>query len=158
MATKQVTKAYDESAEFPESWIWEDDGPLVSGRFVRFDRGRTKDYGDKVIVVLDVDGEQRSVWLMTTVLHGKLHDELEQRPGHRLESGERITIKRRQGQERERDRCLLEVRRRFPRRARADGREPVRRVQRRAAGRAGRGAQAVRRQAQEDGAGRHAGT
>jgi hypothetical protein len=91
MATSQPS---DELGEFPEAWRWNEHGAVVSGTFVKFDRGQTKDYGPKVIVVLDVDGEQRSIWLTATVLFGKFKDELGNRPEHCLEPGERITIKR----------------------------------------------------------------
>jgi hypothetical protein len=94
MATGQVAETYDEAGEFPRAWVFDDDGPLVRGRFVKFDRGQTRDFGPKVIAVLEVEGAQRSIWLTTAVLYGKFRDELQQRPGHRLEPGERITIKR----------------------------------------------------------------
>jgi hypothetical protein len=84
----------DELSEYPEAWLWDEHGPMVSGSFVRFARGQTRDYGKKVIAVLDVDGEQRSIWLTATVLFGKFRDELFDRPGHRLEPGERITVQR----------------------------------------------------------------
>jgi hypothetical protein len=84
----------DELSEHPEAWLWDEHGPVVSGTFVHFARGQTRDYGKKVIAVLDVGGEQRSIWLTATVLFGKFRDELLDRPGHRLEPGERITVKR----------------------------------------------------------------
>lgn len=93
MATEPVA-GYDETGEFPESWIWDQDGERVSGSFVSFTRGQTRDFGPKVIVVLDVESERRSIWLNTTVLHGRFRDELQQRPDHRLNDGERITIRR----------------------------------------------------------------
>jgi hypothetical protein len=94
MATEQTTEAYDQAGEFPESWIWDEDGETVSGSFVGFTRGQTRDFGPKVIVLLEVEGQRRSIWLNTTVLHGRVRDELQQRPGHRLNEGERITIRR----------------------------------------------------------------
>jgi hypothetical protein len=95
MATEQASEAYDETLEFPESWIWDQDGETVSGTFAGFTRGQTRDFGPKPIVVLDgVDGEPRSIWLTTAVLYGRFRDELQQRPDHRLNEGERITIRR----------------------------------------------------------------
>jgi len=82
------------SADYPRSWLWDEDGNLVSGSFVRFDEGVTKDFGSKVIVVLDVGGEERAVWLTTMVLHGRFSDELERRATKRLEVGERVVIER----------------------------------------------------------------
>jgi hypothetical protein len=80
--------------EYPESWFWEKDGDHITGRFVRFDRAPTKDYGMKAILVLDVDGILRSVWLTATVLYNKVRDEVASRPNQNLEPGERISIKR----------------------------------------------------------------
>ena len=95
MATKHVADAYDEAgAEYPESWIWDQDGETISGTFVEFTRGQTRAYGPKPIVVLEVEGHRRSVWLNTAVLFGRFKEELQERPEHRLVEGEQITIKR----------------------------------------------------------------
>jgi hypothetical protein len=94
VATEPTVQAQDETGDFPESWLWDQDGETVSGTFVGFTRGQTRDFGPKVIVVLEVDGERRSIWLNTTVLHGRFRDELQQRPDHRLNEAERITIRR----------------------------------------------------------------
>jgi hypothetical protein len=91
MATETVEA---ESAEYPKSWLWAEDGNLISGRFLRFDEGSTRDYGSKPIVVLDVDGQERSIWLTTSVLFNRFRDELERRASKRLEVGERIVIER----------------------------------------------------------------
>jgi hypothetical protein len=88
-------KQYDESGiDFPESWIWDEHGDRVSGTFVRFTRGQTKAYGARTIVVLAVDGVERSIWLSQTVLYNKFRDELRDRTDHSLEPGEAITIRR----------------------------------------------------------------
>ena len=94
MATLTAEQYDDSGLDFPESWIWDEHGERVSGTFVCFTRGHTKQYGPKTIVVLDVDGEQRSVWLSQTVVYNQFCDELRERPNHELTSGERITIKR----------------------------------------------------------------
>jgi hypothetical protein len=83
-----------EEREYPESWMWDEDGDRVSGRFVRFDRAPTRDYGMKAILVLDVDGVPRSVWLTATVLFNKVRDEVASRPKRNLEPGEQVSIKR----------------------------------------------------------------
>ena len=82
MATETVPA---ESAEYPKSWLWAEDGNLVSGRFLRFDEGTTREYGSKVIAVLDVGGEERGVWLTTNVLFNRFKDELERRSSKRIE-------------------------------------------------------------------------
>jgi hypothetical protein len=81
-------------ASFPRSWRWETDGELVSGRYLRFDSGPTRGYGRKPIIVLDLDGEERSIWLMQDVLYNRFRDELIGRPGRKLTVGERIVIRR----------------------------------------------------------------
>ena len=50
----------DESTRLPETWLWDDDGDVCSGRFVRFDKAATREYGKKLIMVLDVAGAERS--------------------------------------------------------------------------------------------------
>jgi hypothetical protein len=92
MAT--VPEALDQEREYPESWLWDEDGDHVAGRFVKFDRASTRDYGMKAILVLDVDGTKRSIWLTATVLHNKLRDEVAGRPGRNLNPGERVSIRR----------------------------------------------------------------
>jgi hypothetical protein len=82
-----------EQADFPRAWLWESDGNIESAKFVKFDKGMTKLYGAKPIVVLEVDGEERSVWLTTTVLFETFKRELESRESHALDPGETISIR-----------------------------------------------------------------
>lgn len=84
----------DEQPSYPKSWDWEVDGPTAAGTFVRFDSGPTKGYGHKPIVVLEIDEEERSIWILETALFGRFRDELAQRPGRKLTAGERIVIRR----------------------------------------------------------------
>ena len=84
----------DEEREFPESWIWSEHGDHVAGQFVAFDRGQTKEFGTKAILVLDVDGVKRSVWLTQTVLFNRVRDEVAKRPSKNLNPGERVSIRR----------------------------------------------------------------
>jgi hypothetical protein len=91
MSSETVTTG---SVEYPQSWLWAEDGNLVSGRFLRFEEGQTREYGSKPIVVLDVNGEERGVWLTTSVLFSRFRDELDRRASKRLEVGERIVIER----------------------------------------------------------------
>jgi transcriptional regulator with XRE-family HTH domain len=60
---------------------------------VEFDEGPTA-YGDKPILVLEVDGEKRSVWLLETALQSRFADEVRKRPTGDLTPGERIIIHR----------------------------------------------------------------
>jgi hypothetical protein len=94
MVSDPTPKASDESAEFPKAWLWDEDGETVSGTFVGFTQGQTRNFGRKVIVLLEIEGERRSIWLNNTVLLGKFRDELQDRPEQRLSQGERITITR----------------------------------------------------------------
>lgn len=55
----------------PATWMWEEDGVEVIGRAVRKETAMTTE-GPCDILVLDVDGELRSVWLMHTALVSKL--------------------------------------------------------------------------------------
>src|SRR5829696_8026424 len=84
--------ATDESG-FPRSWRWDEDGRRVEGTFVRMDRGPTE-YGQRPIVVLDVGGVERSVWLNTDVVKAKFRDELVRRGGRRFDVGERLSVER----------------------------------------------------------------
>jgi hypothetical protein len=79
---------------FPEGWRWDLDGDVVSGKFVRWDKGATREYGKKLIMVLEVDGRERSVWLLQTALYERIRDELSERPDRRLAFGERVTVHR----------------------------------------------------------------
>jgi hypothetical protein len=80
--------------ERPRNWRWDEDGDDVAGRFLGWSVGRTQNYGPKKILILDVDGEPRSVWLFATALENKLKDEVFARPNADLNPGERIVIRR----------------------------------------------------------------
>ena len=84
----------DEATGYPETWKFDEHGDLVAGTFVRFDEGPTRDYGMRVILVLDVDGVERSVWLSQTALFNKVQDELNRRTSKTLEPGERVVVQR----------------------------------------------------------------
>jgi hypothetical protein len=79
---------------YPRSWRFDEDGDTVSGTFVRFDVAPTRDYGEKLILVLSAEGEEIGVWLLQTALESSIKDELARRSGHKLEPGERIVIRR----------------------------------------------------------------
>jgi hypothetical protein len=84
----------DEATGYPETWKFGDHGDLVAGTFVRFDEGPTREYGMRVILVLDVDGRERSVWLSQTALFNKVRDELNRRTSKTLDPGERVVVQR----------------------------------------------------------------
>jgi len=88
------TVPQQEEPVYPTAWLWDEDGSTVAGTFVKFDEGRTKEYGKKVICVLLVNGVERSIWLSQLALFSKFRDELETRPGNRLEVGERVVVQR----------------------------------------------------------------
>jgi hypothetical protein len=80
--------------EYPMSWMWDEDGDEVSGRHTHFSQGHTKDGTAVPIVVLQVDGEPRAVWLFHEALREQFLAEIKARPSGDLEPGERVTIKR----------------------------------------------------------------
>jgi len=59
---------------------------------VRLTSGPTKLYGRQPIVVLEVDGEERSVWLNRFVLRQAFKEEFERRGKVELTPGEEISI------------------------------------------------------------------
>lgn len=83
-----------ENDDYPANWIFDEHGETIAGTFLRFERGQTKNYGAKPIAVLEVDGQERSLWLNTAVLAGKFRDELQERPQRELVLGERIIVTR----------------------------------------------------------------
>jgi hypothetical protein len=89
MAAKQNTP--DET--FPATWRWDEHGRTVQGAYVRMDEAAT-DYGRRAIIVLNVNGEERSVWLFDTALVSKFQDQLATRPTGDFTAGERILIER----------------------------------------------------------------
>ena len=93
MTTPTVPEQADE-LEYPQSWIFDEDGELVAGTFVKFDEGQTKEYGSRVILVLEVDGQERGVWLSQMALFSRVRDELNRRTSKTLEPGERVVIQR----------------------------------------------------------------
>lgn len=101
MATVPETPAVDaapngdaDAPELPETWLWDEDGDACAGTFVRFDKGATREYGKKLILVLRVGGVERSVWLLQTALYSRIRDEIADRPERKLEAGERVLIHR----------------------------------------------------------------
>lgn len=103
MATKGKKEAESTvTVDYPKRWVFDEgskgdatwvDGELVDGRFVRFDQGRTE-FGVKPIVILEVDGVERSLWLLHDALFNRVRDELQRRSMPELVLGERIAIRK----------------------------------------------------------------
>jgi|SRR3954447_15254075 hypothetical protein len=85
--------ANDTTSQHPESWRWDDDGLEVVGTYLRMDEATT-DYGRRAIIVLDVAGAERGIWLSETALVSKFRDELSTRTSGDFAIGKRIEIKR----------------------------------------------------------------
>lgn len=86
------TESNSESG-YPPAWRFGEEGDIVEAAFVRFTTGPTKDYGRKPIVVLNIDGAERSVWLLHDVLFQAFRRELQTRPSKTLEQDESISIR-----------------------------------------------------------------
>jgi hypothetical protein len=107
-ATKQPGEPADPPPTTPQSQVWtgpagsyvvavgptwNEDGLTVSGGYVRLDEGPSV-YGLTPIVVLDVNGTERGIWLAQTALRQQFADELARRGERDFLPGERITIER----------------------------------------------------------------
>jgi hypothetical protein len=90
MADQETVAPAESEEEFPQNWRFDEDGAEVRGKFVKFDVGQTQEYGDCPIVVLNVDGEERSVWLFHSALRSKFQKEVNRRD---IEPGEQINIR-----------------------------------------------------------------
>jgi hypothetical protein len=91
------------TATYPKRWVFDKgdqgkadwvDGSTVDSRFVRFEQGRAGDYGLKPIVILEVNGVERSVWLLHDALYNRFRDELQRRSMPKLVLDERIVIEK----------------------------------------------------------------
>lgn len=77
---------------FPAYWDWEAEG-LADGIFRRMESGPTS-FGTRAILILEIDGKERSIWVTTQSLRSKLADELQRRGTRDFTPGERIEIRR----------------------------------------------------------------
>lgn len=80
---------------YPRSWKFGTDDPLElsEGAYVSTTTAPSG-YGETPIINLNVAGEERAVWLATTVLREKFAEELRRRGARDFDRGERITIRR----------------------------------------------------------------
>jgi hypothetical protein len=92
-----MANAKEQEQTYPRTFLWEEDAEdlgdhrRVSGHFVAIDEAPTKN-GLKPILVLEIDGEQRSVWVLHGPFLSKLTEELERRPNGEFTPGELIVI------------------------------------------------------------------
>jgi hypothetical protein len=70
------------TADFPENIILEP-GQTIDGAFQRVEKGRTKDGDARAIAVVEIDGQERSLWLHETALRSKFA-QLRPEPGERV--------------------------------------------------------------------------
>jgi hypothetical protein len=94
MSGRDELIAGGDAPTYPETWLWDDHGDVCSGTFCRFDKAATREYGAKLIMILEVDGRERSIWLLQTALYERVRDELAERPERKLAASERVAIHR----------------------------------------------------------------
>jgi hypothetical protein len=86
-----VPQPQDESA-FPAYWDWAADG-AAEGTFLRMEEGPTA-FGRRPIIILEIGGVERSIWINAEAIRNKLADELERRKARDFTPGERVEIRR----------------------------------------------------------------
>ena len=87
----QKTITPDEDTEFPRNWRFDEDGLELVGCYIKSDVGPTAN-GDCPILVLEVDGEPRSL-CSSHRARRRIADEVARRPHRDLKAGERIVIR-----------------------------------------------------------------
>lgn len=68
MSEQQTEEAFPRGWNFYDRDGVEADGPVASGTYVRVEEGPLSDGSFAPIVVLNIDGEERSIWCLGTVL------------------------------------------------------------------------------------------
>jgi hypothetical protein len=81
----------NDETDFPAYWDWADG--TLKGVYVRMESGPTE-FGTRPILIVDVNGVERSVWINAAALRSKLADELDRRKARDLTPGEHIEIRR----------------------------------------------------------------
>jgi hypothetical protein len=110
-AEKTVTQAQD--SDFPRTWRFDEDGLEVVGKYVATDEGPTQN-GPCPILVLEVDGEERSVWCFHTALRRRIADEIARRSSGDLTPGETVVIRQGESKTSESGRKYVSYYTRFP--------------------------------------------
>jgi hypothetical protein len=85
--------------EYPATFVWEEDAEdlgdryHLEGTFLALEEGPTAQ-GTRPILVLEIDGEARSVWVLHGPFLNKLQEELERRAVPEFTVGERMVFER----------------------------------------------------------------
>jgi hypothetical protein len=98
---------------YPRFWDWDADGDLLEGDFVGAGQGYTQQ-GQRTFVTVNVNGEPRTLWLFHAVLGKLFAREVDSRTAKRIETGERIIIRRLGMRESGTGRTYLDFRGSFP--------------------------------------------
>jgi hypothetical protein len=110
-----TTKTTDTKSKYPGSWLWDEDGDVIEGAYVELSEAHTRFDGEtRPILVLEVDGEKRTVWLFHTALQSQLREELLRRPDNELRVGEPVRIEGLGKQESENGFTYMNYRASFP--------------------------------------------
>jgi hypothetical protein len=113
MTQETQAPASEQPADYPANWLFDEHGDVVEGRYVELSEAPTRQGGLSPIVVLDVDGAHRSVWLLHEALRSSFREELERRGEPDFVSGERIVIERKGKKTSEAGREYMDYRVRF---------------------------------------------
>jgi hypothetical protein len=109
----QETITQDQDSDFPRTWRFDEDGIEVVGRYVATDEGPTQN-GRCPILILEVDGEERSLWCFHTALRRRIADEIGRRPSGDLTPGETVVIRQGEAKTSESGRKYVSYFTRFP--------------------------------------------
>jgi len=82
-----------DTLDYPETWRFDEDGLTAAGTYMRMDTGPSA-YGQKPILVLEINSQARSLWIVQEALRSRLADELARRRAREFSVGERIEISR----------------------------------------------------------------
>jgi hypothetical protein len=112
---EQETPQSPAKPNYPGTWIWDEHGDVIEGAYVELSEAHTRFDGEtRPILVLEVAGEKRTVWLFHTALQNQLREELLRRPGNELRVGEPVRIERLGKQESENGFTYMNYRASFP--------------------------------------------
>jgi hypothetical protein len=101
--------------KYPGTWRWDEDGDVIEGTYVELSEAHTRfDSETRPILVLEVNGEQRTVWLFHTALQNQLREELLRRSDNELRVGEPVRIERLGEQKSENGFIYMNYRASFP--------------------------------------------
>jgi hypothetical protein len=84
-------QANNHEGPYPRAWRFDEGGAEIAGSYVRIDRAHTSS-GACSVLVLDVDGEERGIFLFHEALRSRLAQELQRRGASDFERGEPIVV------------------------------------------------------------------